>query len=114
EATLKQASLTGAPAEEISRRLEIFRREGVDGFRRDALNSALEREKHGGLVSPVLIAGYYNGLGEKQKALDWLERGVEEHTFQILTLKTFPGWRICLMSRVSTRYCAECDWSSAR
>jgi DNA-binding winged helix-turn-helix (wHTH) protein/TolB-like protein/Flp pilus assembly protein TadD len=92
EATLKQASLTGAPAEEISRRLEIFRREGVDGFRRDALNSALERENHGGLVSPVLIAGYYNGLGKKQKALDWLERGVEEHTFQILTLKTFPGW----------------------
>src|SRR5262249_19256234 len=80
------------PAEEISRRLEIFRREGVDGFRRDALNSALEREKHGGLGSPVLVAGYYNGLGEKQKGLGWFERGGGEHNLQILALKTFPGW----------------------
>ena len=94
QAALKHASLTGASPEEIARRLAIFRKEGMNGYRRDALRSILEREARGERVSPVSIAGFYVGLGEKAKALDYLERAVDEHTFQILTLGTFPQWKV--------------------
>src|SRR5207245_10522033 len=76
DAALKAASLTGSPPEEIARRLAIFRQDGIDGFRRDTLRTLLNRAERGQPVSPVTIAGLYNALGEKQNALDWLERAV--------------------------------------
>ena len=93
QAALKQASLYGATPEDTARRLAIFRKEGIDGYRRDAIREALEREARGERASPIAIAGWYVGLGEKQKALDYLERAVDEHTFQTLWLKTFPHWK---------------------
>ena len=30
-------------------------------------------------VAPFWVAWYYTAAGQKQKAFDWLERGIEEH-----------------------------------
>jgi DNA-binding winged helix-turn-helix (wHTH) protein/TolB-like protein/tetratricopeptide (TPR) repeat protein len=92
QATLKAAALSGTSPERIAQRLRLFEEKGVDAFRRDTLESQLERMRQGQNVSPVAIAQNYNTLGEKQKALDWLEKGYEERTFQILWLKTWPPW----------------------
>lgn len=92
DATLKAAALSGTGPERIAERLRLFEQQGLEAFRRDILESQLERSRQGQPVSPVAIAQSYNALGESQKALDWLEKGFEARTFQILWLKTWPGW----------------------
>jgi tetratricopeptide (TPR) repeat protein len=92
EAQLKAAELSGAPAEEVARRHEIFRKEGITGYRRDALRISLSRIDKGQWVSPVTMARSYYGLGEIPACLDWLEKAAAEHTFQVLWLKSLPGW----------------------
>jgi tetratricopeptide (TPR) repeat protein len=45
-----------------------------------------------GYVSAVLIAYVYAGLGEKEEAFAWLEKGYEERSFQMQFLKVEPRW----------------------
>ncbi|HRH45486.1 MAG TPA: hypothetical protein PKY82_27860, partial [Pyrinomonadaceae bacterium] len=40
----------------------------------------------------LLIHIAYNGLGETDKSLDWLEKGYEEHDPKIAFLKVDPKW----------------------
>ncbi|MDQ2918611.1 MAG: hypothetical protein M3R10_01885, partial [Verrucomicrobiota bacterium] len=43
-------------------------------------------------VPPVAIALVYNGLGEEDNALSWLERGCEERDVRLTLLKVDPKW----------------------
>jgi Tfp pilus assembly protein PilF len=38
------------------------------------------------------IANAFNGLGDREKALDWLERGFQEHDVRLIFLKVDPKW----------------------
>jgi DNA-binding winged helix-turn-helix (wHTH) protein/TolB-like protein/Tfp pilus assembly protein PilF len=49
----------------------------------------LSRERH---VSPYNIAMIYNGLGESDEALGWLERGYREREPRMVFLKVEPKW----------------------
>jgi serine/threonine-protein kinase len=41
-------------------------------------------------VAPYLIAGIYTGLGEKDQALEWLQRGYEERDVGLVWLNVIP------------------------
>ena len=43
-------------------------------------------------VPATSIALIYAGLGEKDQAFAWLEKGYEEHAFQLQWLKVEPRW----------------------
>ena len=43
-------------------------------------------------VPPYLIALVYNGLGERDEALAWLERGFEQRDPSMTFLKVEPKW----------------------
>jgi tetratricopeptide (TPR) repeat protein len=43
-------------------------------------------------ISAVSIALIYTGLGEKDEALEWLEKGYDERSFQMQFLKLDPRW----------------------
>ena len=43
-------------------------------------------------VSPVPIAEVWLGLGNKQQALGWLEKGYEDRAFQLLTINSYPQY----------------------
>jgi hypothetical protein len=41
-------------------------------------------------VNHLKVADYYSASGQKEKALDWLERGVEEQNSQVPQMGLFP------------------------
>ena len=43
-------------------------------------------------VSGTSIAIVFNGLGDHEKALSWLERAVQEHDLRLIFLKVDPTW----------------------
>ena len=43
-------------------------------------------------VNPYDIAFVYAGLGEKEKAVAWLEKAFQERTIAIVSLKVDPYW----------------------
>ncbi len=63
------------------------------GRREDALR-LLDRALHSKdeYVSPVSVAHVYMGLGDRRQALKWLEKGYEDRTFSITTLKVEPAF----------------------
>ncbi len=56
---------------------------------RKELNQLLEVSKHQ-YVRGSLVARVYVGLGEKEKAIDWLERADEERDFELMFIKVDP------------------------
>lgn len=62
------------------------------GRRNDAQNviaQLKERSKHA-YMPPVYMAVVYAGLGQKQEAFEWLERGYRVHSRDLLELKYYP------------------------
>jgi Flp pilus assembly protein TadD len=49
----------------------------------------LSKERY---VSPYNIAMIYNGLGERDETLAWLERGYREHEPRMVFLNAEPKW----------------------
>jgi len=45
-----------------------------------------------GLTTSRDIALVYNGLGENNKAMEWLEKAVDEHARFVPDLKVSPMW----------------------
>jgi len=43
-------------------------------------------------ISPTLLAGIYTALGEKETALEWLEKACEDHTTELIWLKIDPNF----------------------
>jgi TolB-like protein/DNA-binding winged helix-turn-helix (wHTH) protein/Tfp pilus assembly protein PilF len=67
---------------------------GFAGRRGDALKLIDELTERGRLiyVPSSLFAQAYIGLGEKNRALGWMERAYEEHDQGMVYIKTYPGW----------------------
>jgi len=55
------------------------------------LQSLLERSKQG-YVSPHHIAGIYVGLGQKDRAFEWLEKAYQSRDEMLVFLKVDPKW----------------------
>ncbi len=54
--------------------------------------AALLKLSAGRYVPPYNIAMIYNGLGERDETLAWLERGVEQREPRMISLKVEPKW----------------------
>ena len=54
--------------------------------------SELEEDSKKRYVSPIAIALVHCGLGEKDQAVKWLEKGCEERAGGVLTIKVRPLW----------------------
>jgi predicted Zn-dependent protease len=64
----------------------------LSGKRTEALR-LLEEVKHSApeeYVSPFDVAMIYSGLGEKDKAIDWLEKALAERSYQMSSIKVEP------------------------
>ena len=48
---------------------------------------ALSRERY---ISPYCIALIYASLGEKDQAMDWLQKAYEEHVSELIHMKVDP------------------------
>jgi TolB-like protein/DNA-binding winged helix-turn-helix (wHTH) protein len=67
---------------------------GLAGRKQEAqklINELNEIARHR-YVAPILFMTAYIGLGDKDKALTWLERGYEEHDAWLVFLKVGPTW----------------------
>jgi TolB-like protein/DNA-binding winged helix-turn-helix (wHTH) protein/Flp pilus assembly protein TadD len=63
--------------------------------RQDAARNVLEelrRQSRSSYVPPYNLAMIYAGLGEKEQALDWLEKGYEARDVHMIFLKVDPKW----------------------
>jgi TolB-like protein/Tfp pilus assembly protein PilF len=54
-----------------------------------------ELKASGHYVPPVNVALVYNGLGDQDEALSWLEKGCEERDVRLTLLKVDPRWDTC-------------------
>lgn len=50
----------------------------------------IKNDKNGRYVASPMIARIHLGLGEFEKALDWLQRGLEERSYWMVFLKVDP------------------------
>jgi serine/threonine protein kinase/Tfp pilus assembly protein PilF len=81
-------SLSGSP--ELAAAVEEdFVKWGYPGVLRSWLDGLLELSKHG-YVSPYSIAQTYARLGEKEKALTWLEMAFEQHDSKLSSIAVDP------------------------
>lgn len=69
---------------------KAFAESGYNGLLRTELAKGLEERAHGQYNNPVAIAGVYALLGDQQKALDWLQRGYEEHSSGMQYIGVYP------------------------
>jgi hypothetical protein len=63
-----------------------------DEARRILADFLAERENTAAYMMPTNIALVYEGLGERDQAFAWLERGYEEHSIFMQELIYFPIW----------------------
>jgi len=69
----------------------IYGRSGQLGPARQALAEMLRANRRDP-VQAVVIAGAYIGVGEKDQAIDWLERAYAEHSSELVALKVHPAY----------------------
>jgi adenylate cyclase len=68
---------------------------GVVGKREKAqeiLDEVLQRSKKG-YLSPMMVGSIYTGLGDKEKAFEWLEKAYEERDPRAYPIKTVASYR---------------------
>jgi len=67
---------------------------GLAGRRGEALKLIDELKARARLhyVPGSLFVDAYIGLGEKNRALGWMERAYEEHVQEMVYIKAYPGW----------------------
>ena len=87
----KATELSGANSHSLSSLGYALARSGKQPEARAVLDGLLKlsTERH---VSPHNIALIYNGLGERDKALAWLERAFEQRDPRMVFLKVYPKW----------------------
>src|SRR5262249_1098072 len=68
--------------------------QALSGNRSEALNilGDLKRQATQGYVPPYNLAMIYAGLGDKNQALDWLEKGMQVHDVHLVFLAVDPKW----------------------
>lgn len=75
----RHATLAGE-AEYFTKLQKIYSASGYNAVLREELNKDLEDRDRGKYRNPTGIASYYALLGDQAHALEWLERGYEEHS----------------------------------
>jgi serine/threonine protein kinase/tetratricopeptide (TPR) repeat protein len=84
----KALSLSGSP--ELAASLEEdFTKSGYRGVLQNWLAGLTEISKHS-YVSPYSIAEAYMRIGDKEKAIDWLEKAFDEHDSGLVSLGVEP------------------------
>jgi adenylate cyclase len=78
EARLKWLSQNGADPRIIEGLRAAFDKGGIRGYDEKRLENALEQGRRGRPVAPLGMALLYAELGDKQQAVDWLEKAFEE------------------------------------
>ncbi len=69
----------------------LYARSGRVSEARSVIDTLLVFSRQG-LTTSLDIALVYNGLGDKNKAMEWLEKAVDEHARFIPDLKVSPMW----------------------
>jgi len=87
----KDLILEGASQEEVAGLADAAAL-GAESYWRWNLVYFTERVKRGESVSPAWLAEIYTHLGEKDQALEWLEKAFAERTPGLTGLKTRPHW----------------------
>ncbi len=90
-ARLKALILGGASQEEVAGLADAATL-GAESYWRWRLVYSTERVKRGESVSPDTFANIYTHLGEKDQALEWLEKAFAERETGLTFLKTRPVW----------------------
>jgi TolB-like protein/DNA-binding winged helix-turn-helix (wHTH) protein len=81
--------LSGSSPQRIKRLREGLARSGAKGFWQASLEGYLRTAKSS-YVPPVLVAGVYMRLGDKARALQWLEKGYQERDDLMIGLNVDP------------------------
>jgi TolB-like protein/DNA-binding winged helix-turn-helix (wHTH) protein len=87
----KARNLSEGDSETIASLGHSYALSGKQDAARDVLEE-LKRQSLKSYVPPYNIAMIYAGLGEKDRALDWLEKGYEARDVHMIFLKVDPKW----------------------
>jgi hypothetical protein len=90
EEYLKGKAIDGVKKEELATYRNAFLRSGMRGFLHEELKSTLARSKRQYVSSPA-IASWYARLGEKDKALEWLEKAYQEGAHNMVFISVDPA-----------------------
>src|SRR5687767_14346209 len=74
--------VSGLPMEVLNEVNQAYAKSGWKAYLQKSLEQILN-QPDGRPFPPFVIATYYARLGQKEKALDWLERGYEERDFRM-------------------------------
>lgn len=85
---LRASRLTGFPPDHLTMLQSAFDAGGMRAYRQKHLELYLADGQKKKLF-PYQIGWFYARLGDKQNALDWLERAYREHDFFMAYLKNF-------------------------
>ncbi|HKX84189.1 MAG TPA: tetratricopeptide repeat protein, partial [Pyrinomonadaceae bacterium] len=91
ESALTYQSLTGSSPERIEDYRSVFASSGWEGVVKKRLED-LEAQEKLGAVDPVSFANVYVALGDREKALFWLERALEAREPAIIQFKVEPAY----------------------
>ncbi|MFL6275055.1 MAG: winged helix-turn-helix domain-containing protein, partial [Blastocatellia bacterium] len=83
---LETRRLSGEGEESLAAYRKAFADAGLQGFYRQWLNGLLAPSARG-RVQPTTLASLYAQLGDKEQALNWLQRAVEQHEGELVWLK---------------------------
>lgn len=83
--------LAGGDPDRRAMLARLYAVSGRDEEAREILEE-LEADAEESYVPPTAIARIYIGLGEMERALDWLEQGYEVRDGDMYLLKTWPVW----------------------
>lgn len=90
-AYLKSASLGGENAQRVEAFRSAYKAGGMRGFRKKQIEKLKEVSKRQG-VSPWAFAALYTQAGEKEQALEYLERAYQQHRPLLMWLKAGRIW----------------------
>jgi FimV-like protein len=92
----KGALLSGARPEEASawaaEFLKAFRTGGTKGYWQKNLELTLKQHEHEG-TGALDLASAYARVGDKEKALEWLQKAYEERDGNITTVNSYPDFK---------------------
>mgnify|MGYP000979722577 CR=1 FL=1 len=82
--------LSKAPAEELQQLESGFAQTGIAGYRRAKLAILQHKLQNGGTVRAISVAHVYSMLGERDAALEWLDKAYADRHYGLTYLKVDP------------------------
>jgi tetratricopeptide (TPR) repeat protein len=86
---LKHAELHGAPREALERLKQLFAAEGMAGFRR-GMHARASKDPQA--FPPMWLALAYGGVGDFDKAFEFLDKAIEGRDSTLVHLAVAPQW----------------------